>query len=66
MDSKASFSQAALLVFNGENYDLWKVKMKTYLEALDLWEAVEEDYEILPLPDNPTMVQIKNRKEKKT
>nr|KYP62110.1 hypothetical protein KK1_016634 [Cajanus cajan] len=40
--------------------------METYLEALDLWEAVAEDYEILSLPENPTMAQIKNHKEKKT
>ena len=33
--------------------------METYLEALDMWEAVEEDYEVLPLPRNPTMAQIK-------
>ena len=40
--------------------------METYLEAMDLWEAVEEDYEILPLPNNPTMTQIKSHKERKT
>ncbi|XP_017438417.1 uncharacterized protein LOC108344493 [Vigna angularis] len=66
MDSETSFSQATLPIFNRENYDLWAVKMEAYLEALDLWEAIEEDYEILPLPDNPTVAQIKNHKEKKT
>ncbi|XP_016544182.2 uncharacterized protein LOC107844232 [Capsicum annuum] len=39
--------------------------METYLDAMDIWEAVEEDYEIPPLPDNPTMAQIKNHKDKK-
>ena len=62
MDSEASFSQAALPVFNGENYDLWAVKMEAYLEALDLWEVVEEEYEVLPLPENPSMAHIKNNK----
>ncbi|XP_017408059.1 uncharacterized protein LOC108320963 [Vigna angularis] len=66
MDSKTSFSQATLPIFNGENYDLWAVKMEAYLEALDLWEVIEENYEILLLPDNPTVAQIKNHKEKKT
>ena len=33
---------------------------------MDLWEAVEEDYNIPLLPDNPTVAQIKARKEKKT
>jgi len=65
-NSEKSFSRTALPVFNGENYDLWAVKMEAYLEALYLWEAAEEDYEVLLLPDNPTMAQIKNRKEKKT
>ncbi|XP_016576540.1 uncharacterized protein LOC107874206 [Capsicum annuum] len=27
--------------------------METYLEALDLWEPVEKDYEVQPLPTNP-------------
>lgn len=53
-------------VFNGSNYQLWAVRMEAYLEALDLWEAVEEDYEIPVLPNNPTMAQIKMQKEKKT
>eukprot|EP00256_Glycine_max_P069173 XP_025983768.1 uncharacterized protein LOC106798144 [Glycine max] len=35
------------------------------MESLDLWDAVEEDYEIYPLPENPTMAQIKNHKERK-
>ncbi|KAL6316189.1 hypothetical protein AAG906_017736 [Vitis piasezkii] len=39
--------------------------METYLEALDLWEAVKEDYDIPALPNNPTMAQIKAHKEKK-
>jgi hypothetical protein len=33
--------------------------METYLEALDLWEAVEEDYEIPALPNNPTIFKGK-------
>ncbi|XP_073263216.1 uncharacterized protein [Populus alba] len=40
--------------------------METHLKALDLWEAVEEDYEVPPLPNNPTMTQIKSHKERKT
>jgi len=66
MDSEIIFSQPILPVFTGESYDLWEVRMKTYLEALDLWEAVEEDYDILLLSDDPTMNQIRIHKEKKT
>ncbi|XP_047264051.1 uncharacterized protein LOC124896545 [Capsicum annuum] len=53
-------------VFKGENYHIGAVRMETYLDVMDIWEAVEEDYEIPPLPDNPTMAQIKNHKDKKT
>ena len=33
--------------------------MTVHLEALDLWEAVEENYEVTPLGDNPTMNWMK-------
>jgi len=39
--------------------------MEAHPEVNDLWEVVEEDYEVLPLPTNPTMAQIKNQKERK-
>jgi len=67
MNAETSFSHVALPIFDGEteSYDLWAVRMEAYLDALDLWEAVEEDYDVPPLPDNPTMTQIKNHKEKK-
>ncbi|XP_016507659.2 uncharacterized protein LOC107825324 [Nicotiana tabacum] len=66
METETSFFQIAPPVFDGENYQLWAVRMETYLEALDLWEVVEEDYEIPPLPNNTTMAQIKSHREKKT
>ena len=66
METEAGFSSVAPLVFDGDNYQTWVVRMETYLEALDLWEVVEEDYDIPLLPDNPTVDQIKAQKEKKT
>ena len=54
-----------MLVFNENNYQIWAVRMETYLEASDLWETVKEDYDILALLNNPTMAQIKAYKEKK-
>jgi len=39
-------------MFDGEIYQLWAVKIKTYLEDLDLWKVVEEDYEVHHLPNN--------------
>ncbi|XP_022931554.1 uncharacterized protein LOC111437700 [Cucurbita moschata] len=63
---ESSFSAVAPPVFDGDNYQMWAVRMETYLEALDLWEAIEEDYEVPPLPTNPTVAQIQLQKEKKT
>ncbi|PKI36097.1 hypothetical protein CRG98_043510 [Punica granatum] len=40
--------------------------MAAYMEGCDLWEAVENDYEVAPLPENPTMNQIKYHKERTT
>nr|KYP40246.1 hypothetical protein KK1_038439 [Cajanus cajan] len=46
-------------VFAGENYDLWAAKMRTYLRAQSLWEVVENGSNPAPLPDNPTMAQVR-------
>lgn len=29
-------------IFNGENYDYWNIRMKTFFEAHGLWDVVEE------------------------
>ncbi|XP_022929937.1 uncharacterized protein LOC111436393 [Cucurbita moschata] len=63
---ESSFSAVAPPVFDGDNYQMWAARMETYLEALDLWEAIEEDYEVPSLSANPTVAQIKLQKEKKT
>lgn len=55
METENSFSSIASPVFDGETYQVWAVKMQSYMEACDLWEVVEEDYEIPPLAANPTM-----------
>ena len=66
MERESSFSTVAPPVFDGDNYQMWVVRMETYLKALDLWEAIEEDYEVPPLLANPTVAQIKVHKHKKT
>ena len=65
MGGESSLSAVAPPVFDEDNYQMWAVRMETYLEALDLWEIIEEDYEVPPLPANPTVAQIKAQKEKK-
>jgi len=66
MENESNFSAITPPVFDGKNYLMWAVRMETYLEALDLWEVVVEDYEIQPLPTNPIVAQMKSQKEKKT
>jgi len=61
---EGNMSHVAISLFDGESYDLWAVRMQTYLEGLDLWKVVEEDD--VPLPENPTVAQIKAYKDKKT
>ncbi|KAK2394238.1 hypothetical protein QL285_056092 [Trifolium repens] len=59
------FSKVAPLIFDGEDYDLWAVRMETFLDALDLLETVEDDYDISSLPEDPTEAQMKIHKERK-
>ncbi|XP_016748178.1 uncharacterized protein [Gossypium hirsutum] len=54
-----SFTPPPPPVFTGENYHIWVVKMKTYLQAQDLWNVVENDAEPPPLRANPTIAQIR-------
>ncbi|CAL5436624.1 unnamed protein product [Camellia sinensis] len=65
MNSENSFTAITPPVFDGTNYQVWAVRMEAYLDANDLWEAAEQVYEVPPLPDNPTLAQIKNQKEMK-
>lgn len=49
MKTETSFSQVAPFVFDRDNCDLWAVRMESYLEVLDFWEVVVEDYKVPPL-----------------
>ncbi|KAG8497799.1 hypothetical protein CXB51_006652 [Gossypium anomalum] len=64
--ASSSFSPAAPPVFNGEGYHIWVVKMRTYLQAFDLWEVVNSDVEPEPLRANPTVAQMKQYSEEKS
>jgi hypothetical protein len=50
-------------IFNGENYDFWAIKMKGYLQAIDLWDTVESGF---TQRDTSTMeeAEMKEYKEK--
>ena len=69
MDLEKPFTSLAPPVFNGENYQLWAARMEAHLESNDLWEPVEEDYEVPQVTDASTMSQaryIRERKAKKS
>ncbi|KAL4386225.1 hypothetical protein GQ457_09G026620 [Hibiscus cannabinus] len=57
MEGESNFSFIAPPTFDGDNYPVWAICMETYMEVVDLWEAVEDDYEIPPLPTNPTKMR---------
>lgn len=42
MASNINFSQANMPLFNGDNYNLWSLKMKTLPKLRDLWGLIEK------------------------
>ena len=60
-------SNAAIPVprFSGESYQIWVVKMRSYLKSFGLWEFVDQDKQTPPLRANPTIAQIKQHEEEK-
>ena len=54
MATSSGISTISPLIFTGENYHAWSVKMQAYLKGLLLWEAVETEMET-SLPDNPSL-----------
>jgi hypothetical protein len=55
MEAEVNFSQIAPLVFWWRKLPAWGSENKDIPEALDLWEAMEKDYEVPPLPNILTM-----------
>lgn len=52
-------SSMIIPTFNGENYDFWSIKMKTFFCSQDLWEIVDEGFTI------PTDISTLNAAQKK-
>ena len=61
--ASSNFSAPVAPSFSGENYQVWVVKMKSYLRALGLWNVIETGREPAPLSANPTIAQIKQHEE---
>ncbi|KAA3473840.1 4-coumarate--CoA ligase 2-like [Gossypium australe] len=62
MNTKVSFTAIAPPIFYGSNYQGWAARMEAYFEAIDVWEAVEQKYEVPPLPNNRMVAQMSNLK----
>ncbi|XP_016740341.1 uncharacterized protein [Gossypium hirsutum] len=59
-----SFTPPPPPMFAGENYHIWLVKMKTYLQVHDLWNVRCREYAEPPLlRANPTTAQIRQHSE---
>ena len=50
-----SFSLSSPPIFLGENYQTWVIKIKSYMQAFDLWDVVEHDKDPSTLLANHTM-----------
>nr|KYP76789.1 Retrovirus-related Pol polyprotein from transposon TNT 1-94 [Cajanus cajan] len=58
-------SSIPIPIFNGENYDFWSTKMKTYFTFQDLWDTIEEGFSTLEDTSSLTAEQKKELKENK-
>jgi len=54
------FSSVLLPVFTGKNFDLWKLKLKTYFISQKLWDIVQSGY---TKPDNIETLSEEERKK---
>ncbi|EOY09145.1 Uncharacterized protein TCM_024539 [Theobroma cacao] len=62
--ASSTYIATASPIFNGENYPICAVNIKTYLKAFDLWEVVEVEREPpVMCHANPTMAQPKQHSE---
>jgi len=58
-------SSMTIPTFNGENYDFWSIKMKTFFCFQDLWEIVDEEFTIFADISTLNATQKKELKENK-
>ncbi|KAB1215694.1 hypothetical protein CJ030_MR4G009214 [Morella rubra] len=55
MEAKATSCEIVLEVLDKNNYMSWSVRMKTYLTAHDLWDAIEIETESPEEEDEATL-----------
>jgi len=55
-------SSMIIPTFNGENYNFWSIKVKTFFRSQDLWEIVDEG---LTIPADISTLNAAQKKELK-
>ena len=68
MKGSGSSSELKAPVFDGENYDFWRIRMTTIFKSYDLWDMVQNGYELPEmevdaLEEDLTETQIKTLKQ---
>ncbi|CAN6726057.1 unnamed protein product [Malus baccata var. baccata] len=68
MKGSSSSSELKAPVFDGENYDFWRIRMTTIFKSYDLWDLVQHGYElpemeIDALEEDLTETQLKTLKQ---
>ena len=61
METRSASSATVSELFNGANYVVWSVQVKTYLIAQDLWDIVE-GIDVLLEPRNEAALKVRTRK----
>jgi hypothetical protein len=64
--SNLSWSSVQVPIFSGENYEFWRIKMKTLFVSIDLWDIVESGYQMPESTSSLTEAQQKELKENKS
>ncbi|CAN6690854.1 unnamed protein product [Malus baccata var. baccata] len=68
MKGSSSSSELKAPIFDGENYDFWRIRMTTIFKSYDLWDMVQHGYElpemeIDALEEDLTETQLKTLKQ---
>ena len=63
--STSNSTSFVIIVFNGEHYHIWAVKMRLYLRSQGLWNVVMSKADPPPLGANHTVAQMKAYEEEK-
>ncbi|XP_060974068.1 uncharacterized protein LOC133039239 [Cannabis sativa] len=59
MSSEYNRSSLPLLIFDGENYDFWSIKMRTRFRSQNLWKIIEEG---ITIPEDITSLSEDKKK----